>query len=177
MANLNKVILIGRLGQDPEAKETPSGAFVANFSMATNEFWTDKQGEKQERTEWHNVVAWDKLADLANNYLHRGSNIYCEGKLQTRSWESEEGEKKYKTEIVASNIQFLDKKEDSPPAVDHVREEKPVSPMKAKQNEDVFKSMESALRKSNPDMSDEQIMEMMDRVNPGGKKTGDDIPF
>ena len=177
MANLNKVILIGRLGQDPEAKETTSGTFVANFSIATNEFWTDKQGEKQERTEWHNVVACDKLADLANNYLRRGSNIYCEGKLQTRSWESEEGEKKYKTEIVASNIQFLDKKEDSPPAVDHAREEKPVSPMKAKQNESVFKSMESALRKSNPEMSDEQIKEMMDRVNPGGKKTGDDIPF
>ena len=106
-------------------------------------------------------------------------NMTAEEIAELKEWqiEAQEGEKKYKTEIVASNIQFLDKKEDSPPAVDHAREEKPVSPMKAKQNESVFKSMESALRKSNPEMSDEQIKEMMDRVNPGGKKTGDDIPF
>jgi single-strand DNA-binding protein len=112
MANLNKVMLIGRLGQDPEVKDAGNTP-VANFSIATNENWTDKSGEKQERTEWHNIVAWDKLADLAGNYLRRGSNIYCEGKLQTRSWESQEGEKKYRTEVVINQLQFLDKKEDS----------------------------------------------------------------
>jgi len=111
MANLNKVLLIGRLGQDPEIS---AKANVANFSIATNENWTDKSGEKQERTEWHNIVAWDKLADLAVNYLHKGSNIYCEGKLQTRSWESQEGEKKYKTEVVIHQLQFLDKREERP---------------------------------------------------------------
>ena len=112
MANLNKVMLIGRLGQDPEVKDAGNTP-VANFSIATNENWTDKNGEKQERTEWHNIVAWDKLADLAGNYLHKGSNIYCEGKLQTRSWESQEGEKNYRTEVVINQLQFLDKREDS----------------------------------------------------------------
>ena len=112
MANLNKVMLIGRLGQDPEVKDAGNTP-VANFSIATKENWTDKNGEKQERTEWHNIVAWDKLADLAGNYLRRGSNIYCEGKLQTRSWESQEGEKKYRTEVVINQLQFLDKREDS----------------------------------------------------------------
>ena len=112
MANLNKVMLIGRLGQDPEVKDAGNTP-VANFSIATNENWTDKNGEKQERTEWHNIVAWDKLADLAGKYLRRGSNIYCEGKLQTRSWESQEGEKKYRTEVVINQLQFLDKREDS----------------------------------------------------------------
>ena len=111
MANLNKVMLIGRLGQDPEVKDAGNTP-VANFSIATNENWTDKSGEKQERTEWHNIVAWDKLADLAGNYLHKGSNIYCEGKLQTRSWESQEGEKKYRTEVVINQLQFLDKREE-----------------------------------------------------------------
>ena len=111
MANLNKVMLIGRLGQDPEVKDAGNTP-VANFSIATNENWTDKNGEKQERTEWHNIVAWDKLADLAGNYLRRGSNIYCEGKLQTRSWESQEGEKKYRTEVVFHQLQFLDKREE-----------------------------------------------------------------
>ena len=111
MANLNKVMLIGRLGQDPEVKDAGNTP-VANFSIATNENWTDKNGEKQERTEWHNIVAWDKLADLAGNYLRRGSNIYCEGKLQTRSWESQEGEKKYRTEVVINQLQFLDKREE-----------------------------------------------------------------
>ena len=112
MANLNKVMLIGRLGQDPEVKDAGNTP-VANFSIATNENWTDKSGEKQERTEWHNIVAWDKLADLAGNYLRRGSNIYCEGKLQNRSWESQEGEKKYRTEVVINQLQFLDKREDN----------------------------------------------------------------
>ena len=109
MANLNKVLLIGRLGQDPEIKETANGT-AATFSIATNEYWNDKDGVKQERTEWHNLVAFGKQAELAQNYLKTGTNIYCEGKIQTSSWETQEGEKRYRTEVVVRNIQFLDPK-------------------------------------------------------------------
>lgn len=182
MANLNKVMLIGRLGQDPVIKETSSSS-VANFSIATNENWVDKDGEKQERTEWHNIVAWDKLADLASGYLNKGSNIYCEGKLQTRSWETNNGEKKYRTEVVISQLQFLDKKEDRYVPEEEEEEEqyevkeKP-KPLKKETNQDLFDSMEKAYRANNPDMSEKQIREMMNKVNPSGsKKQQDDIPF
>ncbi len=110
MANLNKVMMIGRLGQDPEIRYTQSGSAVANFSIATNEYWTDKQGEKRERTDWHNVVAWSKQADLVQSYLKKGSQVYIEGKIQNSDWEDQEGKKHYKTEIVVTNIQFLDSK-------------------------------------------------------------------
>ena len=108
MANLNKVTLIGRLGQDPEIRYTQSGSAVANTTIATNDFWTDKQGEKQERTEWHSLVMWGKLADLAQSYLKKGSQIYVEGRLQTRDWEDQQGQKHYKTEVVVTTMQFLD---------------------------------------------------------------------
>ncbi len=108
MGNLNKVMLIGRLGKDPEIRYTQSGNAVANFTMATSETWNDKQGQRQEKTEWHNIVAWDKLADLAQSYLRKGSQIYLEGKLQTRSWEDQNGQKRYTTEIQARTLQFLD---------------------------------------------------------------------
>ena len=108
MANLNKVTLIGRLGQDPEIRYTQSGNAVANATMATNDYWTDKQGEKQERTEWHSLVFWGKLADLAQSYLKKGSQVYVEGRLQTRDWEDQQGQKHFKTEVVATTIQFLD---------------------------------------------------------------------
>lgn len=113
MANVNKVILVGRLGGDPVVREKAGGS-VANFSIATNEYWTDKQGDKAEKTEWHNIVAWGKQAELCRDYLQKGSNIFCEGKLQTSKWDTPEGETKYKTEIVMNNLQFLDpKKEES----------------------------------------------------------------
>ena len=112
MANVNKVILVGRLGGDPEVRETAKGV-VANYSIATNEYWTDTKGDKVEKTEWHNIVCWGKQAELSRDYLKKGSNLFCEGKLQTSSWETPEGEKKYKTEVVVFNIQFLDKKEES----------------------------------------------------------------
>ncbi len=107
MSGINKVILIGRLGGDPELKYTPGGTAVANFSLATSETWTDKQGQKQEKTEWHRVVVWGKLAELCNQYLAKGRQAYLEGSLQTRSWEDNDGKKKYTTEIVAKTIQFL----------------------------------------------------------------------
>jgi single-strand DNA-binding protein len=104
---VNKVILIGNLGKDPEVRFTPSGAAVANFNIATNESWTDKSGQKQERTEWHRIVVWGKLAELCGEYLKKGRQCYVEGRLQTREWTDKEGKKNYTTEVVAQTVQFL----------------------------------------------------------------------
>jgi len=106
--SVNKVILLGRLGQDPELKYTPSGAAVCNFSLATSEVWNDKNsGQKQERTEWHRVVVWGKLAELCNQYLAKGRQAFVEGRLQTRSWDDKAGQKRYTTEINATTVQFI----------------------------------------------------------------------
>jgi single-strand DNA-binding protein len=107
MLGVNKVILIGHLGKDPELRYTPGGQPTASFSLATSERWNDKNGQRQERTEWHNIVAWGKLAELANQYLKKGRPVYIEGRINTRSWDDRDGNKKYKTEIVANSIQFL----------------------------------------------------------------------
>jgi len=112
--SVNKVILVGRLGQDPELKYTPSGSAVCNFSLATSESWNDKSGQKQERTEWHRVVVWSKLAELCNQYLAKGRQAYVEGRLQTRSWDDKTGNKRYTTEVLASTIQFLGGRGDAP---------------------------------------------------------------
>lgn len=105
--SVNKVIVIGRLGQDPELKHTPGGMPVCNFTVATTESWSDKSGKKQEKTEWHRIVVWGKLAELCNQYLAKGKQAYIEGSLQTRSWDDKNGGKKYTTEIVAKSVQFL----------------------------------------------------------------------
>jgi len=110
MASLNKVMLIGNLGADPELRYTPSGAAVANFSIATREQWTSKEGEKQDKTEWHRIVAWRRLGEICGEYLHKGSLVYIEGRLQTRSWEDRDGNKRYTTEITALGMQMLDRK-------------------------------------------------------------------
>ena len=108
MAGINKVILIGNLGRDPELRYTPNGVAIANFSIATSEEWKDKDtGEKQERTEWHRIVAWRRLGEICGEYLHKGSQVYIEGRLQTREWEDRDGNKRYTTEIVAQNMQML----------------------------------------------------------------------
>jgi single-strand DNA-binding protein len=105
---VNKVILLGRLGSDPEVKQIPSGSTVANFSIATSEEWKDKNsGEKQERTEWHRIVAWDKLGQMCGRSLHKGSQVYIEGRVQTRSWEGQDGNKRWTTEIVAQMVRIL----------------------------------------------------------------------
>ena len=109
MSGINKVIVLGRLGQDPEMKAVGSST-VTRLNIATSEKWTDKNGQKQERTEWHRVVVWGKLAELCAKYLAKGRLAYIEGKLQTRSWE-DNGIKKYSTEIIASTVQFLDSKD------------------------------------------------------------------
>ena len=108
--SVNKVILIGRLGRDPEIRSTPSGTTVASFSIATDDRYTDKSGTRQEKTEWHNIVAWDRLGDICGQYLRKGKLVYIEGRLQTRSWDDKEsGQKRYKTEIVARDMQMLDR--------------------------------------------------------------------
>lgn len=107
MASVNKAIIIGNLGADPEIRYTPSGTAVANFSVATREQWTNKDGEKEERTEWHRIVAWARLGEICGEYLKKGSPVYIEGRLQTRSWEDREGIKRYTTEIIAQTMQML----------------------------------------------------------------------
>ncbi len=104
---VNKVILVGNLGADPEVRFTPSGQAVANFRIATSENWTDKAGQKQERTEWHRIVVWGKLGELCGEYLAKGRQCFVEGRLQTREWTDKEGKKNYTTEVVASNVVFL----------------------------------------------------------------------
>ena len=107
MASVNKVILIGNLGADPELRYTNTGSAVANFRIATTEQWTDKNGEKQEQTEWHRIVAWGKLGEICGRYLKKGRSVYVEGRLQTRAWEDQTGNKRYTTEIVAQSMKML----------------------------------------------------------------------
>src|SRR5512142_1377109 len=108
MASVNKVILIGHLGADPEVSTTQGGTALAKFRLATTETWKDRStGERQARTEWHSIVAWEKLAQICGEYLHKGKMVYVEGSLQTRSWEDQNGQKRYKTEIKASNVVML----------------------------------------------------------------------
>ncbi|MGQ0504576.1 MAG: single-stranded DNA-binding protein [Myxococcaceae bacterium] len=104
---VNKAILIGNLGADPEVRFTPGGQAVANFRIATSESWQDKSGQKQERTEWHRIVVWGKLAELCGEYLKKGRQCYVEGRLQTREWTDKEGKKNYTTEVVANGVTFL----------------------------------------------------------------------
>lgn len=107
MASVNKVILIGNLGRDPEVRYMPSGDAVANISIATTETWKDKSGEKQEQTEWHRVALFGKTAEIAGEYLKKGSQVYIEGRLQTRKWTDKEGQERYTTEIRADRMQML----------------------------------------------------------------------
>jgi len=108
---VNKVILIGRLGTDPDLRYTPSGQAVANFNIATDESWKSKDGQMQDRTEWHRIVLWGRQAEIANEYLKKGSRVYIEGRLQTRNWEDKDGVKRWTTEIVGQTMQFLDSRD------------------------------------------------------------------
>jgi single-strand DNA-binding protein len=113
MSGINKVILVGNLGKDPEVRHLEGGATVANFPVATSETFKDRNtGERKTQTEWHNVVLWRGLADVAEKYLRKGNQVYIEGKLRTRSWEDKDGNKRYTTEIVGDNMTMLGKKED-----------------------------------------------------------------
>ena len=108
--NLNKAMIIGNITRDPEVRKTPNGQTVVSFGVATNRRWTDQAGQKQEQAEYHNIVAWRRLAEIVGQYLKKGSKVYIEGRLQTRTWDDQSGTKRYKTEIVAENMIMLDKK-------------------------------------------------------------------
>lgn len=107
MSGINKVILVGRLGADPEKKQTQTGQTVTRLNLATSENWVNREGERQEKTEWHRIVIWGKLAETCAQHLSKGRQIYVEGRLQTRSWETEKGEKRFSTEVVAGQVLFL----------------------------------------------------------------------
>ena len=107
MSGINKVILVGRLGADPEMKKTSTGQTVTRINLATSENWVNRDGERQEKTEWHRIVVWGKLGESCANHLSKGRQVYIEGRLQTRSWETEKGDKKFSTEVVANQVLFL----------------------------------------------------------------------
>jgi single-strand DNA-binding protein len=146
MAGVNKVILIGNLGKDPELRYTPNGQPVTSFSLATTERWNDKNNQKQEKTEWHNIVVWGKLAELVNQYLKKGRSAYIEGRITTRSWDDKDGIKKYRTEIIANQVQFLGGNQgggdaspmsEPAPASDSQFDQNPVSEQNAPANDDL----------------------------------------
>jgi len=116
MGSVNKVILLGNLGKDPELKYTPSGSAVANFTIATNETWKDKEGQKQEHTEWHRIVVWGKLAEICGEYLHKGRQVYIEGSIRSRTYKDREGVEKSITEIKADNMVMIGKGDGQGPA-------------------------------------------------------------
>ncbi|HID11729.1 MAG TPA: single-stranded DNA-binding protein [Candidatus Latescibacteria bacterium] len=120
---VNKVILVGNLGADPELRYTPSGRPVATFRIATTDVWTDANGERQERTEWHRIVTWDRLAEICGEYLRKGSKVYIEGRIQTRVWEDQNGVQRYTTEIVARDMRMLDTKPSVPEEPPPIEEE------------------------------------------------------
>jgi single-strand DNA-binding protein len=107
MAGVNKAILVGNLGRDPELRTTPNGQSVVNFTLATSETWNDKSGERVERTEWHRIVVWGRTAEMCAQYLSKGRTVYIEGRIQTREWEDKEGNKRYTTEINANTVNFI----------------------------------------------------------------------
>ena len=107
MAGVNKAILVGNLGRDPEMRTTQNGQSVVNFTLATSENWTDKSGQRQERTEWHRIVVWGRTAEMCQQYLSKGRTVYIEGRIQTREWEDKDGNKRYTTEINANTVQFI----------------------------------------------------------------------
>lgn len=113
MASVNKAIIVGNLGKDPEVRFLPNGDAVCNFSVATTESWKDKDGKKNEKTEWHNIVLFRKLAEIAGEYLKKGRPVYLEGRLQTRKWQDKEGAERYTTEIVADTMQMLGSREEA----------------------------------------------------------------
>jgi single-strand DNA-binding protein len=130
---INKVIILGNVGANPEVRYTPSGTAVANFNVATNETWKDASGNQQERVEWHKIVAWGKLGEICGEYLRKGSHVYLEGRLRTRNWEDQNGIKRYTTEILANDLQMLDKKDTTTADVEAPADSAPAEPPAAKQ--------------------------------------------
>ena len=135
---INKAILVGNLGSDPELRYTQSGTAVATLSIATSRQWKDKDGQKQEETEWHRVAVWDKIAEFCGNYLKKGMKVYIEGRIQTRKWQDSDGKDKYTTEIVAHTVQNLSpKQENEPPSQNQQRGQQELYPNAESVGDDV----------------------------------------
>ena len=132
MPSVNKVILLGNLGSDPEVRFMPNGEAVCNFSIATTESWKDKAGEKKEKTDWHNIVMYRKLAEIAGEYLKKGRPVYIEGRIQTRKWQTKEGQDRYTTEIIAANMQMLGGKDSASSTRNNDQEFNQTNPSKEK---------------------------------------------
>lgn len=130
-------MVIGNLTRDPELKSTPSGRSVCSFGVATNQVWTDQQGQRQERAEFHNIVAWGKLAEICGQYLVKGKKIYIEGRLQTRDWEGQDGVKRYRTEIIAENMIMLDRAGAKPEGIGSTSAQEPIVDSEEIKKEDI----------------------------------------
>ena len=142
MASVNKAILIGNLGKDPDVRYSPDGSAITNITLATTENWKDKSGEKQEKTEWHRVAFFGKLAEIAGKYLKKGSQVYVEGRIQTRKWQDKEGQDRYTTEIVADRMQMLGSRGNSFEVSDSPSESRPQRPAQQAQQKGGFDDMD-----------------------------------
>ena len=151
MPSVNKVILMGNLGRDPEVRFMPNGDAVCNFSIATTDSWKDKAGERQEKTEWHNIVMYRRLAEIAGEYLKKGRPVYLEGRLQTRKWQTKEGQDRYTTEVIADSMQMLGGRDGAPPA----QESQPSSQPEARDEFDQTPSRNNQSGSSNSSSFDE----------------------
>ena len=150
MPSVNKVILMGNLGRDPEVRFMPNGDAVCNFSIATTDSWKDKAGERQEKTEWHNIVMYRRLAEIAGEYLKKGRPVYLEGRLQTRKWQTKEGQDRYTTEIIADSMQMLGGRDGAP-----AQDSQPSPQPEAKDEFDQTPSRNSQTSPSNSNSFDE----------------------
>ena len=150
MPSVNKVILMGNLGRDPEVRFMPNGDAVCNFSIATTDSWKDKAGEKQEKTEWHNIVMYRRLAEIAGEYLKKGRPVYLEGRLQTRKWQTKEGQDRYTTEVIADSMQMLGGRDGAP-----AQESQPSSKSEARDEFDQTPSRNNQSGSSNTSSFDE----------------------
>ena len=150
MPSVNKVILMGNLGRDPEVRFMPNGDAVCNFSIATTDSWKDKAGERQEKTEWHNIVMYRRLAEIAGEYLKKGRPVYLEGRLQTRKWQTKEGQDRYTTEIIADSMQMLGGRDGAP-----TQDSQPSSQPEAKDEFDQTPSRNNKSGSSNSSSFDE----------------------
>jgi single-strand DNA-binding protein len=144
MPSVNKVILLGNLGSDPEVRFMPNGEAVCNFSIATTESWKDKSGEKKEKTDWHNIVMYRKLAEIAGEYLKKGRPVYIEGRIQTRKWQTKEGQDRYTTEIIAANMQMLGGKDSASATRNNDQEFNQTNPSKEKSDSPAASSTPAA---------------------------------
>jgi single-strand DNA-binding protein len=172
--DLNKVMIIGRLTKDPDARSTPNGQSVSSFSVATNLIWKDQQGNKREKPEFHNIIAWRKLADICNQYLKKGQRVYVEGRLQTRSWQDPNGITKYRTEIIADNIIMLDKPGYSQPQLDQSQNH--VSSSEAN-NQNPFDNVSNPPTQENNNNANENNEKSNDNNNQEEEIKIEDIPF